>query len=290
MHDDSQIFHPNEFSSMSMIDDVELSIAMSNFENSSSNYFFQHEIKDSSTCGGGASAIVARAVLGPDVSLTSIHPKDVSFHITTCKFVQLLSRREQHLFSEIISLTEGVVAQCLSNQKEMSKSSGMDLYLPSQLPTTFNFIDCTYIRGKFALLQSLPCPSVKKVMDHGYVSVVSIVSHLLALSREYRCIMESDLEERCETSFSHLSESAVVTEVLNRAVSVCGTVDVVVLLCIEWSNDFDPATSTKQNCRSCWIKTVTILPFCYSGKKVGESSTFPITIGRRNEDHKPVEK
>ncbi len=52
MHDDSQIFHPNEFSSMSMIDDVELSIAMSNFENSSSNYFFQHEIKDSSTCGG----------------------------------------------------------------------------------------------------------------------------------------------------------------------------------------------------------------------------------------------
>jgi hypothetical protein len=70
-------------------------------------------------------------------------------------------------------------------------------------------------------------------MDHGCVSVVSIVSHLLALSREYRCIMESDLEERCETSVGHLSESAVVTEVLNRAVSVCGTVNVVVLLCIE---------------------------------------------------------
>jgi hypothetical protein len=42
--------------------------------------------------------------------------------------------------------------------------------------------------------------------------------------------------------------------------------------------------------RSCWIKTVTILPFCYSGKKVGESSTFPIVIGRKNEDHEPVEK
>ncbi len=83
MHDDSQILHPNEFSSKSMIDDVELSIVMSNFENCSSNYFFQHEIKHSSTCGGGASAIVARVLLGPDVSLTSIHPKDVSFHITT---------------------------------------------------------------------------------------------------------------------------------------------------------------------------------------------------------------
>jgi len=32
------------------------------------------------------------------------------------------------------------------------------------------------------------------------------------------------------------------------------------------------------------------LPFYYSGKKVGESSTFPIAIGRKNEDHEPVEK
>jgi hypothetical protein len=109
-------------------------------------------------------------------------------------------------------------------------------------------------------------------MDHGYVSVVSIVSHLLALSREYRCIMESDLEERCETSVSHLSESAVV--VLNRTVSVCGTVDIVVLLCIEWSDDFDPATSTKQNCRSCWIQTVPILPFYYCEKRLANHQHF----------------
>jgi len=32
------------------------------------------------------------------------------------------------------------------------------------------------------------------------------------------------------------------------------------------------------------------LPFYYSGKKVGKSSTFPIAIGRKNEDHEPVEK
>jgi len=115
-----------------MIDNIELFIVMSNFGNCISNYFFQHEIKHSSTCGGGgASTIVARVLLGPDVSLTYIHPKDVSFHISTCKFFQLLSRRKQHLFSEIISLTKEVVAQCLSNQKEMSKSSGMDLYFPS---------------------------------------------------------------------------------------------------------------------------------------------------------------
>jgi hypothetical protein len=37
--------------------------------------------------------------------------------------------------------------------------------------------------------------SVKKVMDHGYVSVKDIVSHLLAFSSKYRYIVTSDLEE-----------------------------------------------------------------------------------------------
>ena len=86
--------------------------------------------------------------------------------------------------------------------------------------------------------------------------------------------MESGLEERCETSVHHLSESAVVKEVLNRAVSVCGTVDVVVLLCIEWPDDFDPATSTKQNRRSCWIKQSLYCLFAILEKRLANHQHF----------------
>jgi hypothetical protein len=53
----------------------------------------------------------------------------------------------------------------------------------------------------------------------------------------------------------------------------------VVLFCMEWSDDFDPATSSKQNRRSCWIKTITVLPGYCTDQKIGESSTFPIAIG-----------
>jgi hypothetical protein len=64
----------------------------------------------------------------------------------------------------------------------------------------------------------------------------------------------------------------------------------VVLVCFEWSDDFDPASSTKSNRNSCWIKTVTIFA-CYDpGSKIGEKSTFPIGVGRKQGDHEVVKQ
>jgi len=45
------------------------------------------------------------------------------------------------------------------------------------------------------------------------------------------------------------------------AASACGGNDVVVLFCMEWSDNFDTAMSSKQNCRSCWIKTKSVENF-----------------------------
>jgi len=97
-------------------------------------------------------------------------------------------------------------------------------------------------------------------MDHGYISVKDIVSHLLAFSSEYRCMMTSDLEERLNSCDHHISESDTVREVLGRTAIACGGNDIVVIFCMEWSDDFDHATSSKQNRRSCFIKTITVLP------------------------------
>jgi hypothetical protein len=50
----------------------------SHLGNPSINYIFQHEIRQSYTFGGGgACAIIARAITGEYVSLTFIHPKNV---------------------------------------------------------------------------------------------------------------------------------------------------------------------------------------------------------------------
>jgi hypothetical protein len=180
-------------------------------------------------------------------------------------------------FAEIISLSEDVVKDRYCRDKDATVSSNLkDLYLPSQLPTNYNFIDRTYIRGKYALLQCLPYPSVKKVVDHGYVSGKDNVSHLLAFSSKYRCMMTSDIAERLNSHVHHISERDAVREVLGRAAIACGGNDFVVLLCMEWSDDFDPATSSKQNCISCWIRTITVLPAYCTYQKIGKSSTFPM--------------
>jgi hypothetical protein len=231
------------------------------FGNPSSDFFFKHDIWNWAG-GGRAKALVTRAITGIDDSSTVVHPKDVNFHVSICKFVRLLSRSEQVAFAEIISLSEDVVKDRYCRDKDATVSSNLkDPYLPSQLPKNYTFIDWTYIHGKYALLQCLPYPSVKKVMDHGYVSVKDIVSHLLSFSSKRRCMVTSDLEEWLYSHIHHISESDAVREGLGMAASACGGNDVVVLFCMEWSDNFDTAMSSKQNCRSCWIKTKSVENF-----------------------------
>jgi hypothetical protein len=234
-------------STMVLMKDSEMTnlLSLLSFGNPSSNFFFKHDIwNGTGGGGGGASALVTRA--------------------------RLLSRSEQVAFAKIISLSQDVVNERYCRDKDATLSSNLkDPYLPSQLPMNYNR---TYICGKYTLLQCLRYPTVKKVLDHGYVSVKDIISHLLAFSSEYRCIITSDLEEHFNSQIRHISESD-----LGRAALACWGI----FLCMEWSDDFDPATSSKKKRRSCWIKTVTVLHGYYTSQKIGESSTFPIAMGKK---------
>jgi hypothetical protein len=129
----------------------------------------------------------------------------------------------------------------------------------------------------------------KKVKDHAYVSLKDTVAHFLAFT-DARCIEPIDILSDHPTTVSHISQSLAAQSALRRGIETCGDTNLVVLVCFEWSDDFDPASSTKSNRNSCWIKTVTLLP-CYDpGSKIGEKSTFPIGIGRKQGDHEVVEQ
>ena len=83
-------------------------LSLLSFGNPNSDYFFKHDIQNP-LGGGGASALVTRAISGADDSPTMVHPNDVSFHLSISKFVRLLSRNEQVAFANIILLSEDVV-------------------------------------------------------------------------------------------------------------------------------------------------------------------------------------
>jgi len=164
------------------------------FGNDGSNFFF-HDEKSGSGPGGGAAAIVKHSLTRSDVTMGNVHPTDVSFHMSTAQFVQDLTHNERCKFANVMSQTMTVFVGDHPNSTD--KIDGLE-FIPSQIPNSFQFIDRTYVRGKYAILQNLPHPSVIKVKDHSYVSLVDIVAHVLAFSTNIRCVSQGDVNALSE--------------------------------------------------------------------------------------------
>ncbi len=88
---------------------------------------------------------------------------------------------------------------------------------------------------------------------------------------------------------TELSQSRAVQSIVERAAMVCGDEQVILLMCYEWSDDFDPALSMKASRKSCWVKTVTIMSCNGFDKVHPENATFPIAVGNKKSNHQEVE-
>jgi hypothetical protein len=118
------------------------------------------------------------------------------------------------------------------------------------------FIDNVYIRGKNSLLQNLPLPLVEVIDNHAYVSLRDIVAHVLSFSTKYNCMSTNTTTGGDVDTIYKSNRMALICK---QACELHGGDNVVVLCCTEWFDDFDPLISTKSNCQSCWIKTVTLI-------------------------------
>jgi hypothetical protein len=230
---------------------------------------------------------VKRSLTGSDLALGNVHPMHVSFHMSIAQFVQELTRNERSKFADIMSQSMMVLVGDNQNVDTIFNSD----YIPSQIPNTFHFIDQTYVRGKYAILPNLPHPTVRRVVNHSYVSLVDIVAHVLAFSTNIRCLSHNDVELLSwNGDVTQLTESEAVRGVVRRGITACGLESVVILSCVEWSDDFDPSASAKSNRNSCWVKTVTIIPSYHIGSGHPEKWTYPIALGKKQSDHNEVEQ
>ncbi len=102
---------------------------------------------------------------------------------------------------------------------------------------------------------------VHYVEGHGYVSLLDIISHLLSFGNKYTAAHIKDyVTEACECGVvTEVSQSRAVQNIIEHAATVCGDEEVILLMCYEWSDDFDPALLTKASQKSCWVKAVTIM-------------------------------
>ncbi len=87
---------------------------------------------------------------------------------------------------------------------------------------------------------------------------------------------------------THLCEGLAVSKVIDNAKEACINDLICPLICFEWSDDFDSALSTKASHKSCWVKTITILP--YDRFNTEKGCTFPVAVGNKENCHEAVEK
>ena len=120
-------------------------------------------------------------------------------------------------------------------------------------------------------------PSVIKIGDYSYVSLLSIISNFLAQDFAYEEINDSP---NISDGVTSVSNSPIAKKLLHRSkqrlkekAPCSDTSDLVTLYLFEWSDGFEP-NSIKSNRGSVWAKTVTISP-------TGDArhNTYPLAFG-----------
>ena len=85
------------------------------------------------------------------------------------------------------------------------------------------------------------------------------------------CVLMKDITERA------------IKNNLNRSHD-----DIVVLLAVQWSDDFKPNTSSKTSRGSVWLKTIIFVSNKFSSNDL--ANTYPISIGLKSLTHDVVEE
>jgi hypothetical protein len=130
-------------------------------------------------------------------------------------------------------------ARIISETAELAAVTHKDYsqYLLPSLPRARLFIDNVYIRGKFSLLKNLPQPSVTVVQNHGYMSLIDCVAHLLLFHDGFTInIDDDDIDNAPIPAVTTIKDCVAVRGIHERAKSVCGSKDTIVLYCTEWSD------------------------------------------------------
>jgi len=198
------------------------------FSNCCSEAYFKREFMKK---GSGLTYLVMFANAQQVDNCNDTDWKEVRLHFLYATLVSKLSRIDRVDLGRLIGYALEM------NQDEMSTS----------IPTSGARIRSKYIDGKFALLKNLPRPSVTMFDGHAYVSIKECIADLLAHGVPISLITDGN-EVHPDTNVSKIAESRKAKRIYRNAVAANGTdKNLIVLFINEWSDGFDPMSSSKGN-------------------------------------------
>ena len=162
------------------------------------------------------------------------------------KFVNKLSKKQRLEFATILKLLSKKFKE--KGKCETSKHTDDDNNEPTfetTIPTTDSALRNIYMVGSSSILKNLPRSKVSMVDEHSYVSIRQCIAQFFSSGKMPQNVSKTELK-----NIMSISDSNVRKEVYARAVKVNPDVsrdNLIVLMGISWSDDFDPNSSIKAN-------------------------------------------
>ena len=145
-----------------------------------------------------------------------------------------------------------------------------------------------YLTGHNSILNNLPCPKVDEYDNHSYVTIRSCIEDFLSSGKLPKKIKPNHNKDEM---ISCITESKRAYEIYNKAHQMyCenNSNEILVILGLLWSDDFDPNTSIKSNRGSVWIKTLTFV--AENTRTNDERDAYPISMGLKSNNHERIER
>lgn len=155
------------------------------------------------------------------------------------------------------------------------------------IPTSFAEIRNKMLIGSKSIVRSLPHPDVHTCKDHAYLSIIECVVDFLGHGFDFDLIESDNVPDVVRRT----NESKAASEIFKRAKKKVEESDAdmpFVLYLVEWFDDLDPNSSTKNHRGGVFIKTITI--GCTKGDRNSYNNTYVVAVGPKDADHEEVQK
>ena len=216
---------------------------------------------------------------------------DVTLNMKIGSFLVTLTRHQQKQFGDIMQTWKKVTIKRKRHESQNIVDSCDWKFTP--IPDDFKRLRTVYIDGSSALGKHVPYPkSYKLDTNHSYLSIKSMITHFLAIGVDFHIpssginniVQEGDV---CSSIYKSKTVQEKVIDI-NKRYGYDIQYPLLILFGFEFSDDFDPNSSTKSNRQSIWMKSLSISPQLDDLHSM--SNTFPVSFGQKGVDHEIVEE
>jgi len=203
--------------------------------------------------------------------------EDIKLHILIASLCNSMSLQQKTLFAKIMSI-----------MKNMCIKMNCSLFEDKRIPTSYNDISTTYVKGANSIIQNLPTPETIVVDSHSYTPLLQCIADVLGHVGSNTLQISPNLV--LSDTISSPQQSIRASEIANRAKTTFEGIssDGCILFIYEWSDGFEPTSSSKNNRGGAWAKTVTIS--FHRNNSIEMENTYAIAFGPSNASHESVER